>query len=222
MAGSRVPRRALLATVALAIVATIVLAAISARGGSDSATGTRLDIAGIPQKGDTLGPESASVQIVEYADLQCPFCAEAASQTIPTLIERYVRPGTARLVFRPLTFIGDDSVRGAVASAAAGIQNKQWQFLEYAFDKQEGENSGWLSDALITEAAKASGLDLGAFERDRTASDAQTAVARAAQQAQNDRVTSTPSFIVTGPKGTVPIRDYRNLAEFASAVNAVK
>jgi hypothetical protein len=49
---------------------------------------------GIPQDSDALGDPDAPVTLVEYADLQCPFCAQWASRTLPDLVEDYVRAVT--------------------------------------------------------------------------------------------------------------------------------
>ena len=51
--------------------------------------------------------------MVEFADLQCPFCAEYTKNVVPTIVNRYVRPGKLRIEFRPLTFIGPDSAKAA-------------------------------------------------------------------------------------------------------------
>lgn len=218
----RVPKWAIILTVAVAVLLVSVLVAISASGGDDEGGGARLDLTGLLQEGDRLGQADAPVEIVEYADLQCPFCASAASDTVPELVDTYVRDGTAKLVFRPLTFIGEDSMRGALALAAAGGQNKMWQFVEYLYGEQKGENDGWLSDALITRAAADVGLDAAKLDTDRTADAARELVARAAQQAQADGVDSTPTFVVSGPKGKIIVQDYRNLAEFDAAVRSVR
>jgi protein-disulfide isomerase len=221
-ASPRVPRWAIAATIALAIVVVTVLIAISAGGGDDNGKGTAVDLSSIPQQGDRLGEANAPVEIVEYADLQCPFCADAARTTVPEVVDKYVRGGTARLVFRPLTFIGDDSVRGAQAAAAAAEQNKMWDYVEFLYGQQKGENDGWLSDALVTRAASEVGLDSAKFETDRTGDAARQLVARAAQQAQTDGVNGTPTFVVSGPKGKIVVQDYRNLGEFDAAVQSVR
>jgi protein-disulfide isomerase len=219
----RVPRWAIYATIALAVIVVSVLVAVSATGGDDDqGGGERIDFASIPQEGDRLGRPDAPVEIAEYADLQCPFCASAATETVPRVVDKYVRDGPARLVFRPLTFIGEDSMRGALAAAAAGEQNKMWEFVEYLYGEQKGENGGWLSDALIAEAAAEVGLDTAKFDAARGADPARELVARAAQSAQTDGVNSTPTFIVSGPKGKIVVQDYRNEAELDAAVQSVR
>jgi protein-disulfide isomerase len=225
----KLPRWAIVGTVVAAVAVVALLVAISAGGGEAEPRGeltgapeaTAL-VAGIPQAGERLGRPDAPVEIVEYADLQCPFCASASSRTVPALIERYVRDGTARLTFRPLAFIGPDSERGALAAAAAGEQAKLWQFVEILYRNQGGENTGWLSDGLVNETAGALGIDTAALDEARSGSVAAGVLSAANDAARADGVDSTPTFIVVGPKGRVPIRDYADLTEFAAAVAAVR
>ncbi len=225
----RLPRWAIVATVVAALAVVGALIAISAGGGDAQARGELTGaqeaaalVAGIPQAGDRLGKESAPIEIVEYADLQCPFCASASTRTVPALVERYVRDGSARLTFRPLAFIGADSERGALAAAAAGEQSKLWQFVELAYRNQGGENTGWLSDGFVTDAATALGIDTAALDTARKGAVAAGVLSAASAAAQSDGVDSTPTFVVAGPKGRVTIKDYANLTEFAAAVAAVR
>ena len=226
----RLPRWAIIVTILTALAVVGSLIAISARGGSSTARAAGLTgvdevtamVAGVPQAGDRLGRPDAPVEVIEYADLQCPYCAAASSGTVPSLIDRYVRDGVARLTFRPLAFIGPDSTRGALAAAAAGQQSRLWPFVELLYRNQGQENGGWLSDAIITDAASALGIDTASLRADRAGSAAATSLASATAAAKADGVDSTPTFIVAGPKGRVTIKDYADLAEFATAVAAVR
>src|SRR5689334_18247089 len=40
---------------------------------------------GIPQRANVLGNASAPVRLVEYVDLQCPFCKEFERTVLPTI-----------------------------------------------------------------------------------------------------------------------------------------
>jgi protein-disulfide isomerase len=228
-----IPRAAIIGTVVAALVLVGVLVALSASGGGGSGSGgsggavtgaadVQAQFAGIPQSGDRLGVETAPVEIVEYGDLQCPFCAQASAGTVPALVTDFVKPGTAKLVFRPLTFIGPDSVRGATAVAAAGAQGKMWTYAELLYRNQGQENKGWLSDKMVDSAATALGLNVAKFDADRTGPAASALVTAAATAAQTAGVSATPTFVVTGPKGRVVISDFTNLGEFQAAISGVR
>ena len=54
---------------------------------------------GIPQKLNVLGNPNAPVTMIEFADLQCPFCRDYALDALPAIVQEYVRPGKVKLVF---------------------------------------------------------------------------------------------------------------------------
>ena len=91
---------------------------------SRSRTRSRRCSTGIPQDGLSLGDPDAPVTLVEFADLQCPFCAEWAREALPVYVDDYVRTGQMRIEFRPLTFIGNESESAAEIAIAAGEQDK--------------------------------------------------------------------------------------------------
>jgi protein-disulfide isomerase len=210
-------------TIAAAIVVVVVLVVVSARGGeTPSRQAPTLDLAGIPQSGQALGAASAPVEIQEFADLQCPYCAQAARETIPPLVERWVRPGTVRISFQPVAFVGPDSVRGATAALAAGQQNRLWQFVEAIYGEQGAENSGWLDDELVGATAAAVGVGRDRFEADRASSSVQEAFQRIAFQAQAAGVRSTPTFVIRGPGGVRVIAGVPGTGDLDAAIEAVR
>jgi protein-disulfide isomerase len=93
------------------------------------------------------------VTLVEYADLQCPYCAEWAHWTLPVLVDEYVRPGKLRIVFRGLAFIGLDSERALRAALAASRRNRLWDVVHALYHRQGAENSGWVTELMLEEIA---------------------------------------------------------------------
>ena len=73
---------------------------------------------GIPQHGNVLGKATARATIVEYIDLQCPFCQQFETQAMPGLLSEYVRRGKVKVEARPIAFLGSDSKRGRGAAIA--------------------------------------------------------------------------------------------------------
>ncbi len=108
---------------------------------------------GIPQSGNALGSPKAPVTLVEYADLQCPYCAEWTHRAFPPLVDRYVRRGRVRIVFRGLAFLGPDSDRALRTAVAAGRENRLWNVVEGIYQRQGHENSRWVTEALLAEVA---------------------------------------------------------------------
>ena len=109
---------------------------------------------GIPQHGNLLGSPTAPVTMVEYVDLQCPYCQQFETAAMPALISRYVRTGKVKVEARTLAFIGPDSQRGRDAALAAADQNKLFNFIQLLYLNQGAENTGWLDDQMIEAAAR--------------------------------------------------------------------
>jgi protein-disulfide isomerase len=224
----------IIAAIVAAAVVIGVLVALSASGGDDGkitggSSGTVLGVAevqaefaGIPQSGSRLGAANAPVRIEEYADMQCPFCARAASAYVPEIVERFVRPGDASLTFRAMSFIGADSDRGALAVLAAGRQNRLWELAGVLYLNQGGENDGWLSDDLIGRAADALGIDRGKLDTDRESPVVAEALGEDERVANQNGITSTPTFVVTGPGGAETLTAVQSADQIAAAIERVR
>jgi protein-disulfide isomerase len=210
-ARSASPRTLIVGAVAAAVLIAVgVVLGVVLSGGSDSSSGgettqTRLAeagavgtlFAGVDQEENVLGEESAPVTLVEYVDLQCPFCQQFETQVMPTVIERYVRSGKVRVEIRPLATLGPDSQRGQLALVAAGKQDKFFELAQLLFLKQGKENAGWLSDALVASAAASiDGLDVEQFDADRVSALVANQASNYLGMAQGDGVRETPTILV--------------------------
>lgn len=231
------PRLAAVAAAA-AILALVLVAAslLGARGGGEDGGGAATGAAvfgaseveqlltGIPQEGSVLGEPDAPVTLVEYADLQCPFCAQWAVGTFRELVSDYVRAGQLRIEFRGLAFIGPDSERALRAALAAGEQNRLWHAVELLYMNQGAENAGWVSDGLLAGIGRSvPGLD-GEQMLSATGTGSVTeAMSRSAEQAQAAGVQGTPFFEIGSTGGTLAPLEITSLdaAEFRAAIDAL-
>jgi len=152
-------------------------------------------LSGIPQQGAALGRPDAPVTLVEFADLQCPYCAAWADGAFTEIVRDYVRPGKARIVFTGLAFIGPDSELGLRFALAAGRQGKLWQTVHLIYASQGTENSGWLTDDFLREVGGSiKGLDVGRALRESYSPAVDRRIASARASATRLGVRGTPSF----------------------------
>lgn len=190
----------------VALAAALAVALVALTGGEEEpaagASGLRGEaataelLAGIPQDGRFLGAPGAPVTLVEFADLQCPFCAQYARDAFPRIVRDYVRTGKVRLEFRPLAFLGPDSIAGAQVVAAAGQQDKLWNVLDLLYANQGAENSGWLDDGLVGRILGATGIDPVANRRAANGPAVARELQEATELASRSGIDGTPAFLV--------------------------
>jgi protein-disulfide isomerase len=157
--------------------------------------------AGIRQNGIVLGSPSAPVTLVEFADLQCPYCAAFARNALPAIVRDYVRTGRVRIVFEGLAFIGPDSTKALRAVLAASLQNRAWDVLDRLYAIQGAENGGWVTNAVLRDVARGvPGLDVPQLFRHLKSGAVESQLDVAAREARSAGVRGTPSFFV-GPTG---------------------
>jgi protein-disulfide isomerase len=198
---------------ALAIAVVVVAAIAIASGGGSSTPRRRAGevipgqiesnalFNGIPQRGLVLGDPRAPVTMVEFADLQCPYCREYTQQSLSTLVTNYVRTGKVKMIFRNVAFIGPDSLTAARMAAAVAMQNKLWTFIDLFYTNQQEENSGYVTDAFLRRVASGvTGLDVARAMTDRSLPQIQRQLNEAQTQWTTDGFSGTPSFLL-GPTG---------------------
>jgi len=141
---------------------------------------------------NVIGRDDAPLTIIEFTDLQCPYCARFAGQTFPRLKREYVDTGKLRYTSRdlPLPF-HSFALPAAVASRCAGEQGQFWEYREALFASQ-----GLLGTEPYGRIAAQLGLDveqLEACRRDgRQESNVRADLALAAQHG----IRSTPTFVI--------------------------
>jgi protein-disulfide isomerase len=220
-----------------AVLAVVLVGAslLSARGGDGDGGGNgggdalivggpdaELIFDGVPQSGTAIGEEDAPVTLVEYADLQCPFCAQWARETFPELVQEYVRDGKLRIEFRGLTFIGPQSEDALRAAVAAGEQDKLWNVVDLLYVNQGTENSGWVTDDFLRSlGAAVPGLDVDRMMDARSSDEVTASVEESAAQGESDQVSGTPTFLLGETGGTLEQLQISSLGpdEFRAAID---
>jgi protein-disulfide isomerase len=223
-----VRRKRLLVLAGVAAVVVLAMVALVLTNGRDTGppaageapagvTEVREMLEGVPQDGIALGDPDAPVTLVEFADLQCPFCRDFALEMLPLIVRDYVRPGKVRLEFQTLAFIGPDSERAARAVAGAAAGDRLWNLTDLFFFNQGAENSGYATeDFLDTLVANVSNLDAEEVRRAGERPAADKLLADAEALAGRHGIDSTPSFLV-GSTGSdkrellTGVQDYETL-----------
>jgi len=179
-----------------------------------AAVSARFD--GLAQDGIRLGKASAPVTLVEFADLQCPACGVYAREVLPTVIDRYVRTGKLKLELNLLTFVGEDSERGARAAAAASRSRRLWNFADAFYAAQGPENSGYVTDDFLESTAKAAGV-----EHEDAESTADRVLQQAQRAAERLNVQGTPAFFLRRGHDETPLEvDDLTPEAFTAALDA--
>lgn len=206
-------RRKRTVTIASIVLGVLVVAgiAIALAGGSDKKTATSASnvknvaetkalFAGLPQQGITLGDPKAKVTLVEFGDLQCPFCKQFAQTAFPQVVKDYVRTGKVKMQFQPLAFLGADSLKAGRAAAAAAEQNKFWEFADLFYNNQGTENSGYVTDKYLDALFDAAGVDKVKAKAYMKTAASKHLTNDATSQGETYGVIQTPTF-VAGPTG---------------------
>ena len=126
-------------------------------------TGTPSAGISVPASEHSLGPAEATVTVVVFSDVQCPYCRDFALGPGRQILKEYVNTGKVRFVYRHQPLLGPESVRAAEASECAAEQGRFWEYHDVLFEGWAGENRGAFSDANLKEFAASLGLDLGTF-----------------------------------------------------------
>jgi protein-disulfide isomerase len=215
------------------LVAVVVAIVVSSSGGgpkggrqsgaADQAAEVQQLFAGVPQKGFSVGKDNAPVTLVEFGDLQCPFCKDAALGSLPTLINDYVKQGKLRIEFRNFAILGDDSVKAGRAAAGAAAQGHAWEFVDLWYRNQGQENSGYVTDAFIKRIASGvRGLDANKVVAAANDPNNTDSLRTATTEASKFGVVSTPTFLIGKTGGTrtqLNLSNPSNPSEYKQAID---
>jgi protein-disulfide isomerase len=140
------------------------------------------------------GPRTASVNLVEYGDYECPYTGQA----YPIVKEIQKRLGDKLLfVFRnfPLREIHPHAQHAAEAAEAAAAQGKFWDMHDYLFEHQQA-----LDDNHLLKYAAALGIDTDKFRKEMSGHNYASQIDKSLGEGIASGVEGTPTFFINGVK----------------------
>jgi len=214
------------------LAGVIIAGAIIASGGEFKAPAggpvaavddTEIVIAPVTSDDHILGSLNARVYVIEFSDLECPFC-KTFHATMKEIIEEYGERGEVAWVFRnfPLESLHKKARKEAEAAECAnelGGQVAFWEYIDTIFEITPS-NDGLDLD-LLPQIAEDIGLNRSAFETcllsgkysDEIDKDIQDAFASGARGTPHSIIMSNDGKIRIPVRGAYPINDIRDSIE---------
>jgi protein-disulfide isomerase len=129
--------------------------------------------------------------MIQYSEFECPFCGRFARETLPTIRDKYLKPGKAFLAF--VHFPLSIHQRAAPAAAVANCAHDEglfWPLHDRLFQSPKPA----LDDASLSAQAEALGLSRPALAKCLENGGSQERIQRAVSEARRLQVSSTPTF----------------------------
>jgi protein-disulfide isomerase len=145
-----------------------------------------------PANVPVLGRPDAPVTMVEFTDLECPFCRQFHTAAFEQIKKNYIDTGKVRFVSRDLPLPFHPNARlAALAARCAADENKFWEMRHLLM-----LNGAALSRAAMSQFASTLGLDVTRFEGCLTTERHQAAIDRDVADAEAAEVNGTPTFVL--------------------------
>ena len=211
---------------ALAAVAVIGLGALSWVATRAKTTSTKIDpsLPALKAEGYLLGSPTAPVEVIEFADFECPGCGQFATLTEPDIRTRLVNTGQVRMRFMdfPLS-IHRNTWDASLAASCANEQGKFWEMHDLIFQNQDK----WNGEATkrprgpLGDLAKGLGLDMTKYSSCMDTEKYRPQVQANLQEGERRQVQQTPTFVIGTQMvpGALPFDSFKKMvdAEIAKA-----
>ena len=174
--------------------------------------------------GSTVGDPNAPVTMHIFSDFQCHFCKVFHDETLPKIMDDFVRTGEVQLVFHDFPRLGTDSAiansedftvelmdennessRSSQAAMCAGEQDQYLQMSEKLYGNYSGVQSGAFSPANISRFADDLDLDRDMFDACMASDRYVPALADSVEQGASLGITGTPMFILDNGSGDLNV-----------------
>ena len=152
--------------------------------------------------GYTMGSPDAKVEIMEFADFECPACGNFWTITEPDVRKNLVATGLVRYTFYdyPLVNVHENTIPAAMSAACADDQGKFWEMHDAIFNGQIEWNGLATKNprGVISTYAQKLGLDMAKWNACMDASAHADRIKANYALGMIKEVRSTPTFFVNG------------------------
>ena len=143
-----------------------------------------------------LGNPDAKITVVEFGDYQCTFCYKFHNDVMKKINDKYIESGDVNFVYKDFPLNGKSSILASEASYCAQQQDRFWTYHDMLYDNWGGENTGWITQEILTDFAKESELNLEEFNSCMANSEFRQKVLNNEQFAKEININATPSFLI--------------------------
>lgn len=171
--------------------------------------------------GQILGDTTAPVEIMEFADFQCPGCGQFATITGPDVKTRLVdtRQAYFRFMHYPLGSIHRNAWNAANAAECAGEQGKFWAMHDQIFAGQPDWSDKRNPQSLFGQYVKAIGGDESAWASCYESRRMYPRIQATLKEGERRMVSQTPTFIV-GRRVVPGVSGYDQLKAYVDSARA--
>jgi len=194
------------------VIAGAVLYSGNSRNPSNQLAGAgespKLNVESVTSKDHILGDPNAELIIIEFSDMECPFC-KTFHQTMKRIIEVYGDSKDVAWVYRhfPLLSIHPKAhaeAQAAECAAELGGALGFWEFIDAVFEITPSNNG--LDEALLPQIAEDVGVNRADFEACLASGKYADFIDESIQKAIAAGAQGTPhSIILTKDGETIPI-----------------
>ena len=189
--------------IALGVLALLGITGLSWMASRPKMQVTRLDpsLPAMKAEGYVLGSPTAPVEVIEFADFECPACGQYATLTEPDVRTRLVNTGQVRVRYidYPLA-MHNNTWDASLAAACASDQGKFWEMHDALFANQDRWNgvATRRPRGPIGDLAKSVGLDMSKYNACMDADTHRARIQSHLAEAEKRHIQSTPTFVFNG------------------------
>jgi protein-disulfide isomerase len=139
------------------------------------------------------GEATAPLAIIEYGDIECPFCRRFKHDVYPQVLDVYIKTGKARFYYRdmPLPF-HERAIPAARAAHCAGEQGKFWEMHDSLFT----DKTATLTATDFNDRAGKLGIDIAKLDACMTSDRFVDVIQRSSEEAAKMEISGTPTFLI--------------------------